>query len=81
MRSLSRARESGKADAFVSAVCISNKIEYREQLSERVDSSLQDNEIVFDPYDATQLEAILIRRKDAFSEGVLEEGVIPKLQL
>jgi len=78
LRSLSRARESGKADAFVSAVCISNKIEYREQLSERVDSSLQDNEVVFDPYDATQLEAILARRKDAFTEGVLEEGVIPK---
>ncbi|WP_338738502.1 Cdc6/Cdc18 family protein [Haloplanus salilacus] len=78
LRSLSRARESGKAEAFVSAVCISNKIEYREQLSERVDSSLQDNEVVFDPYDATQLEAILTRRKDAFSEGVLEEGVISK---
>jgi len=78
LRSLSRAQESGKADTFVGAICISNKIEYREQLGERVDSSLQDNELVFDPYDATQIEAILSRRRDAFAEGVLDDGVIPK---
>lgn len=78
LRSISRARESGKSNAFIGAICISNKIEYRERLSERVDSSLQDNELVFDPYDARQLEAILNRRRDAFADGVLEEGVIPK---
>jgi len=78
LRSLSRAQESGKADTFVGAICISNKIEYRERLGERVDSSLQDNELVFDPYDATQIEAILSRRRDAFEEGVLDDGVIPK---
>ena len=78
LRSISRARESGKADSFIGAVCISNKIEYRERLSERVDSSLQDNELVFDPYDATQLEAVLNRRRDAFADGVLSDGVIPK---
>lgn len=78
LRSLSRARESGKADALIGAVCISNKIAYRERLSERVDSSLQDNELVFDPYDATQLEAILNRRRDAFAEGVLDDGVVSK---
>ncbi|WP_128905738.1 Cdc6/Cdc18 family protein [Halorubrum amylolyticum] len=78
LRSISRAQESGKADAFIGAICISNKIEYRERLSERVDSSLQDNELVFDPYDARQLEAILTRRRDAFAEGVLEDEVIPK---
>ena len=78
LRSLSRARESGKADAFIGVVCISNKIAYRERLSERVDSSLQDNELIFDPYDATQLEAILNRRRDAFADGVLDDGVISK---
>lgn len=78
LRSLSRAQESGKADTFIGAICISNKIEYRERLGKRVDSSLQDNELVFDPYDATQIEAILSRRRDAFAEGVLEDGVIPK---
>lgn len=78
LRSLSRAKESGKAETLIGAICISNKIEYRERLNERVDSSLQDNELIFDPYDATQLEAILDRRRDAFVEGVLEDGVIPK---
>ncbi|WP_418282869.1 Cdc6/Cdc18 family protein [Halorubrum sp. DTA98] len=78
LRSLSRARESGKVEALIGAICISNKIEYRDRLSERVDSSLQDNELVFDPYDATQLEAILSRRRDAFVDDVLDDGVIPK---
>nr|WP_232794454.1 MULTISPECIES: hypothetical protein [Haloarcula] len=55
LRSLSQARESGKAETHVGAICISNRIEYREQLSERIDSSLQENELVFDPYDAGQL--------------------------
>ncbi|MEF8781142.1 MAG: hypothetical protein V5A46_10730 [Haloferacaceae archaeon] len=78
LRSLSRARESGKSDTLIGVICISNKIEYRDRLDERVDSSLQDNELVFDPYDATQLRAILDHRRDAFVEGVLEDGVISK---
>ena len=78
LRSLSRARESGKADALIGAICISNKIEYRDRLTERIDSSLQDNELIFDPYDADQLQAILNHRLDAFTEGVLESGVISK---
>jgi len=79
LRSLSRARESGKAEAHVGAICISNKIEYRERLSERIDSSLQENELVFDPYDAGQLRAILENRTDAFEPDVLEPDVIPKV--
>ena len=51
----SRARESEKSETMIGGICISNKIEYRDRLGERVDSSLQDNELVFDPYDATQL--------------------------
>ena len=78
LRSLSRARESGKSDTMIGVICISNKIEYRDRLDERVDSSLQDNELVFDPYDATQLRSILDHRRDAFAKGVLEEGVISK---
>ncbi|MFC5973455.1 Cdc6/Cdc18 family protein [Halomarina salina] len=78
LRSLSRARESGKADAFVGVICISNKIEYRERLNERVDSSLQDNELVFDPYDADQLSNILNNRRDAFKQGVLDDAVVTK---
>lgn len=78
LRSLSRAKESGKSDTNIGVICISNKIEYRDRLNERVDSSLQDNELVFDPYDANQLRDILRNRKDAFKEGVLTDGVIPR---
>lgn len=79
LRSLSRARESGKVDAHIGAICISNKIEYRERLNGRLDSSLQDNELVFDPYDAGQLRAILQNRVDAFEDDVLDGDVIPKV--
>jgi cell division control protein 6 len=79
LRSLTRARESGKADAHIGAICVSNKIEYRDRLNERLDSSLQDNELVFDPYDANQIRAILENRMDAFVDGALEEGVVPKV--
>lgn len=78
LRSLSRARESGKSDAHVGVICISNKIGYRDRLNERIDSSLQDNELFFHPYDANQLRNILENRRDAFTEGVLESDVIPK---
>jgi len=78
LRSLSRARESGKSETMIGVICVSNKIEYRDRLDERIDSSLQDNELVFDPYDATQLRAILEHRRDAFIGGVLADGVIAK---
>lgn len=79
LRSLTRARESGKSDAHIGAICVSNKIEYRDRLNERLDSSLQENELVFDPYNATQIRAILEHREDAFVEGALKEGVISKV--
>jgi cell division control protein 6 len=79
LRSLSRARESGKVDSHVGAICISNKIGYRERLNERIDSSLQDNELIFDPYDAGQLRAILEHRTDAFADDVLDGDIIPKV--
>ncbi|MFB6178497.1 MAG: Cdc6/Cdc18 family protein, partial [Halorientalis sp.] len=78
LRSLSRARESGKSDSYIGIICISNKIKYKERLNERLDSSLQENELVFHPYDATQLRQILQNRRDAFKDGVLEDSVIPK---
>ena len=73
---LSRAKESGKTTCHVGVISISNKIEYRKRLNKRIDSSLQDREHVFDPYNASQLEAILENRRDAFRRGVLSEGVI-----
>jgi cell division control protein 6 len=74
---LSRARESGKADCHLGVVAISNKIEYRDRLNERVKSSLREEEFVFQPYDANQLREIMNHRRDAFRDGVLTDDVIP----
>jgi cell division control protein 6 len=74
---LSRARESGKADCHLGVIAISNKIEYRDRLNERVKSSLREEEFVFQPYDADQLRDIMHHRRDAFRDGVLTEEVIP----
>lgn len=75
---LSRAEESGKTECYVGVISISNKIEYRERLNERINSSLQDREFVFTPYTAPQLRDILENRSDAFQPGVLDDSVIPK---
>ncbi|WP_207592313.1 orc1/cdc6 family replication initiation protein [Halomontanus rarus] len=74
---LSRARESGKADCHLGIIAISNKIEYRDELNERVKSSLREEEFVFQPYDANQLREIMNHRRDAFRDDVLTEDVIP----
>ncbi|WP_424016333.1 Cdc6/Cdc18 family protein (plasmid) [Halorientalis pallida] len=74
---LSRARESGKADCHLGVVAVSNKIEYRDRLNERVKSSLREEEFVFQPYDANQLREIMEHRRDAFYDDVLTDDVIP----
>ncbi|WP_435156589.1 Cdc6/Cdc18 family protein [Haladaptatus sp. DFWS20] len=74
---LSRARESGKAECHLGIVAISNKIEYRDSLNERVKSSLREEEFVFQPYDANQLREIMEHRRDAFKDDVLTDDVIP----
>ena len=74
---LSRARESGKADCHLGVIAVSNKIEYRDRLNERVKSSLREEEFVFQPYDANQLRDIMEHRRDAFHDGVLTSDVIP----
>jgi cell division control protein 6 len=38
LRSLIPAKESGNSDAHIGAFCVSNKIEYRDRLNERLDS-------------------------------------------
>lgn len=74
---LSRAEESGKTDCYIGVIAISNKIEYYDRLDERVKSSFQDEELIFHPYDAVQIQAILEKRRDAFVTGVLGSDVIP----
>jgi cell division control protein 6 len=73
---LSRAREAQKTDAFIGVIGISNKIQYKENLDERVDSSFGHRELIFHPYDAAQLRRIMENRTDAFQPDVLDEGTI-----
>ncbi|MCA9485587.1 MAG: orc1/cdc6 family replication initiation protein [Nanoarchaeota archaeon] len=66
-------------NAQISLIGISNSLTFMDNLDPRVRSSLGEEEIVFPPYNALQLRDILTERsKIAFSEGVLEEGVIAK---
>lgn len=63
----------------VSLIGISNNTNLKALLDQRVKSSLSPIEIVFKPYNAMEIADILsIRARDAFYEGVLEEGVIQK---
>ncbi|MFB6097496.1 MAG: Cdc6/Cdc18 family protein [Haloferacaceae archaeon] len=62
----------------VSIMGISNDLKFTDFLDPRVKSSLGEEEIVFPPYDATQLRDILQHRADvAFQGGALTEDVIP----
>lgn len=74
---LSRAEEAGKIDCSIGIIAISNKIQYVNELNERVKSSFQHKELFFQPYDATQLRNIMSNREDAFIEGALSGDVIP----
>src|SRR3989338_827328 len=60
-------------------VGISNDLRFLDMIDQRVRSSLSEEEIVFPPYNALQLQDILIKRaKDAFKDGIIREGVIAK---
>lgn len=60
-------------------VGISNNLTFLDELDPRVKSSLSEEEIVFPPYNALQLQDILTKRAEgAFKEGILQEGVIAK---
>ena len=62
----------------VSIIGISNDLKFTDFLDPRVKSSLGEEEIVFSPYDATQLTDILQQRADvAFKDDVLDDDVIP----
>ncbi len=65
--------------AQIGLVGISNSLTFMDNLDPRVRSSLGEEELVFPPYNALQLQDILKERADrAFKESVLEEGVIAK---
>jgi archaeal cell division control protein 6 len=63
----------------ISLVGISNDLMFTNYLDPRVKSSLSEEELVFPPYNAMQLQSILKERsKDAFRKGTVEQGVLEK---
>jgi len=66
-------------NAQISIIGISNSLTFMDDLDPRVRSSLGEEELVFPPYNALQLQDILRERANqAFKEGTLQEGVIAK---
>jgi cell division control protein 6 len=65
-------------NARVSVIGISNDLKFTEFLDPRVKSSLGEENIIFDPYDADQLQDILRERvKTALKPGVIDSDIIP----
>lgn len=65
--------------AQISIIGISNDLIFVDHLDPRVKSSLSEEEIVFPPYNALQIQDILRHRaKNAFKPSILEPGVIEK---
>ncbi len=65
--------------AQISIIGISNSLTFKDNLDPRVKSSLGEEEMVFSPYNALQLQDILRERaQHAFKQGVLGEGVLAK---
>jgi cell division control protein 6 len=62
----------------ISIIGISNDLKFKDLLDPRVLSTLGEEEVIFPPYDAVQLNGILQQRVElAFNEGVIQdEGVI-----
>jgi len=69
--------ELSKAQLCV--VGISNDLTFLDNVDPRIRSSLSEEEIVFPPYNALQLQDILNKRsKDAFRDNIIQDGVIAK---
>jgi len=61
----------------LSLIGISNDLRFKELLDPRVLSTLSEEEMVFNPYNADELRDILMdRSKVAFCDGVLSEGAL-----
>ncbi|MBU5557680.1 MAG: orc1/cdc6 family replication initiation protein [Candidatus Aenigmatarchaeota archaeon] len=65
--------------AKLALIGITNDLGFIERLDPRIKSSLSEEELLFPPYNAVQLQDILRQRASlAFVPGVLEDGVIEK---
>jgi len=63
----------------MSIVGVSNDLLFTDNIDPRVKSSMSEEELVFPPYNAIQIQDILRQRASkAFRGGVVEEGVIEK---
>ncbi|MHA1652125.1 MAG: ORC1-type DNA replication protein [Candidatus Helarchaeota archaeon] len=64
-------------NANVCIIGISNDLKFKEYLDPRVLSSLSEEELVFPPYQATELQDILRQRAEiGFHDGVIDSGTI-----
>jgi len=63
----------------ISVVGISNDLTFLDNIDPRIRSSLSEEEIVFPPYNALQIQDILkTRSENAFAKNILADGVIAK---
>lgn len=63
----------------ISIVGISNDLTFLDNVDPRVKSSLSEEELIFPPYNALQIQDILNKRvEQAFKEEVLDPSVVPK---
>jgi cell division control protein 6 len=74
---LSRASQLGRIEGHVSVAALTNDPRFMEDLDGRAESSFNPQDVVFSDYDANQLQSILERRRDAYQDDVLEDGIIP----
>ena len=66
-------------ESQISIIGISNNINFVDNLDPRIKSSLSEEELVFPPYNALQIQDILRQRAEiAFNKDVIEPGVIEK---
>ena len=66
-------------ETHISIIGISNNLLFTDYLDARVRSSLSEEEILFPPYNAIELQQILKERAEkSINEGKYEEGVIAK---
>ena len=65
--------------AQICIIGISNNLTFLDDIDPRVRSSLSEEEVVFPPYNALQLQDILNQRcEGAFKEKVMTEGIVAK---
>ncbi|MBN1544242.1 ORC1-type DNA replication protein [Candidatus Woesearchaeota archaeon] len=66
-------------NAQISIIGISNDLVFADNIDPRVKSSLSEEELVFPPYNAIQIQDILKQRTSkAFKNSVLEQGLLEK---